>query len=681
MSGRRLYGVRLLSLIALFVLGIPVMSGAEEAPEKKLFFTPINPAFVKYADSLKDAAPEARGAALRAAEDPLAPPTYDLSHIKASSYANFLSRNGDALPAKFDLREQGRLTPVRNQNPFGTCWSFATLGSMESAYKKRYGKDIDLSEAHLAWYAYAEEPGWDIDLDENVFETGGYPQASNAILARGVGPVSEFDAPYGHPLVGSSANYANVLSLRETALLTSFAAARYDLGLEETALPPAEVLKSILMERGGIVVCYMHDDDRLNPATFGYYRPEGLDDDAGGHAVMIAGWDDDFPRGSFNADYRPKGDGAWLIRNSWGTGFADGGYFWMSYENSPMMGTAQYYPEKAEAGRHVYSYDPMGWIASAGPESGGLTGWMANIFTADEDETLVSAGFYTTEPDAGYEIYVYTDVQSSDPTSGDLRPAAVTRGRIDFAGYHVVDLAGSVSLSKGQTFSIVVKLTNPSHDAMIAVEYPSDILGSTRVSPLTGQGFIGENGTTWQDMAEEDWEIDLGELGDEEGTGVNVCLKAITRRAAAASQTPIVINADASVTDPDDPEKVTFTLDLLDPEVVRSYTFKSYVLVEGQPKSATRSSTTPSIVWDYAGLRSHLAGTALPMSVIVEPRSGMAGDQKVVSLNAPAMGAGATNNSSGSSGCNAGLGLAAAVMIALSCGLAAEKRRQQTRRN
>ena len=37
-----------------------------------------------------------------------------------------------ALPTSFDLRTTGKLTPVRNQGSFGTCWSFASYGSLES---------------------------------------------------------------------------------------------------------------------------------------------------------------------------------------------------------------------------------------------------------------------------------------------------------------------------------------------------------------------------------------------------------------------------------------------------------------------------------------------------------------------------------------------------------------------
>jgi len=49
------------------------------------------------------------------------------------------------------------------------------------------------------------------------------------------------------------------------------------------------------------------------------------------HAIAIVGWDDNFSRNNFVED--PGEDGAWLVKNSWGAGFADGGFMWISYKD------------------------------------------------------------------------------------------------------------------------------------------------------------------------------------------------------------------------------------------------------------------------------------------------------------------------------------------------------------
>ena len=51
------------------------------------------------------------------------------------------------LPSSYSLVSKGYVTSVKNQSPYGTCWTFATVGSAESSLKKKYGKDVDLAEA------------------------------------------------------------------------------------------------------------------------------------------------------------------------------------------------------------------------------------------------------------------------------------------------------------------------------------------------------------------------------------------------------------------------------------------------------------------------------------------------------------------------------------------------------
>ena len=52
---------------------------------------------------------------------------------------------GCVLPARYDLREEGCLTPVRDQGQLGTCWTFAAYGSLESAILKASSASASLS--------------------------------------------------------------------------------------------------------------------------------------------------------------------------------------------------------------------------------------------------------------------------------------------------------------------------------------------------------------------------------------------------------------------------------------------------------------------------------------------------------------------------------------------------------
>ena len=48
-------------------------------------------------------------------------------------------------------------TPVKSQGQVGFCWSYATIGLLESLMKKKTGVSVDLSEEALGYYRMAEE--------------------------------------------------------------------------------------------------------------------------------------------------------------------------------------------------------------------------------------------------------------------------------------------------------------------------------------------------------------------------------------------------------------------------------------------------------------------------------------------------------------------------------------------
>ena len=134
----------------------------------------------------------------------------------------------DTFPEKFDLRERGTVTPVKNQSPWSTCWSFAdiaasetsilnTLGMTAEEYREKYGEDMDLSEKHLAWFTAAALPesgegaegavpfnaaqaGEGLhpmeDSEKNPMNFGGNNILALTVLANGCGIVTEQLVPY-----------------------------------------------------------------------------------------------------------------------------------------------------------------------------------------------------------------------------------------------------------------------------------------------------------------------------------------------------------------------------------------------------------------------------------------------------------------------------------------------------
>ena len=126
------------------------------------------------------------------------------------------------------------------------------------------------------------------------------------------------------------------------------------------------------------------------------------------HAVAIVGWDDAFAASRFAT--RPAGDGAWLVRNSWGPAWGDGGYFWVSYYDAHVGRNTTYNAVFANTKpttnyEAIYSHDPLGWIDSIGFKTNSETAWVANVFTATGGQANSAVGLFAPVPGTTYTVY------------------------------------------------------------------------------------------------------------------------------------------------------------------------------------------------------------------------------------------------------------------------------------
>ena len=77
------------------------------------------------------------GTAVSAADIPSALPSAELPSLPDYGASDTYSRSYGTLPESYDSRKLGLITPVRNQNPWGTCWAFGALGAGEASLIKK----------------------------------------------------------------------------------------------------------------------------------------------------------------------------------------------------------------------------------------------------------------------------------------------------------------------------------------------------------------------------------------------------------------------------------------------------------------------------------------------------------------------------------------------------------------
>lgn len=331
-----------------------------------------------------------------------------------------------------------------------------------------------------------------------------------------------------------------------------------------------QTIKQIILENGATGLHYyvQFDNTYFNEETGAYYCDEVL---YVNHEVLIVGWDDSYPKENFNEDCRPENDGAWLLRNSWGTEWGDEGYFWLSYEDKNIIYAPFYKLESKDNYAKNYQYDIAGWGISISADEfinadkASKTGYMSNIFTAESNEQLEAVSFYTTDTGTEYEISVYTGVSANKPTSGTQAYSGQS-GMEPYAGYHTIELNEAVKLKAGESFSVVVKLENPSYPYAIPVEICTlpweketpDYMGSG------GESYYSADGEVWADVT------DMCDIMNTKGRVyvTNVCLKAFTNPLSESNEAVSNIRfsvlegpvADGSTLELEGAEEIYYTL-------------------------------------------------------------------------------------------------------------------------
>lgn len=387
------------------------------------------------------------------------------------------------LPKHYDMRELERVTPVRDQGLYGTCWAFASLAALETTLTPQ--ENLMFSPDHMSLCN-------SFSLGQN--EGGEYTMAI-AYMASWQGPVYESDDPYGDGKTNPDLKARKHLEEAQILAPKDYVAIKeaiYKYGAVETSIYTQ--MKTANSWSG------YYNRER---ATY-YYNQEATCN----HDIIIVGWDDDFPKEYFTIT--PENDGAFICKNSWGTEFGEDGYFYVSYEDANIGTTNVVYTKLGDANNfdNIYQSDLLGWRGQLGYEKD--QAYFANVYRAGEDEELAAVSFYATDVDTTYQVYVVPEFENEDSLN-DRK--LVAEGSFEQAGYYTVRLDEAVKLKDNQKFAVVVHIQTPGAVHPVAIEYDAD--SRTREFDITdGEGYISLYGNKW--------------MSAEKNKDCNLCLKAFT---------------------------------------------------------------------------------------------------------------------------------------------------------
>ena len=321
-------------------------------------------------------------------------------------------------------------------------------------------------------------------------------------------------------------------------------------GINEAGM---RAVKSELLKGRAVSIAFYADQSRptdevrkdgfLNLDTWAQYTDE---DRTTNHAVCIVGWDDSYPRENFNEGHLPEGDGAWIVKNSWGSeteyatredgtpigkkawGVRNGeglatGYFYLSYYDKNLTGpeTMVFDIDLIQAGglMSVFAYDYMPSLFAEANANYSVRDVnvlrTANVFTNSTDREVAVYGVSTktASPRTRVEYAMYRlKEDAKNPEDGEYLGKRLAY--YDYAGFHREALVkGEIRLQPGERIAVVVTETVTDNDGVKQYEFTANQSLSKELAGMIGgqmygvavvnrgESFVYQNGqwTDWFD--------------------------------------------------------------------------------------------------------------------------------------------------------------------------------------
>lgn len=378
--------------------------------------------------------------------------------------------NVATLPSRYDSRDWGWVSEVKNPGQIEFCWTFGMMGTLESALLKACGIKIDLSQNNmgntmLRYSTYGHT---------SVYEPGMCSLSASYLLSW-LGAFSEDYDSYDElgkisPVIATGEN----IHVQDVMFTSNFP---QDNGT---------YIKSAIFNYGSVDASFYGQStiDDVNPYFNDNTSAQYVDTFYNAtHEISIVGWDDHYSRDNFLIT--PLGDGAWIVKNSYGKDWGDNGMVYVSYYDKTLSVSTnidEYATAIIIENTVPYNKNYQHDIIWGGKFISGENLSYVNEFKALDDDLIAGVGTYFERSSINYTVSVYVNDQLKLTQSG-VSP---------YFGFHTIKLDKYIPVRKGDYFYAVI-----TSDSV-----PIMNLSDMRTHSYEGISWINRNGN-WSDLYEE----------------------------------------------------------------------------------------------------------------------------------------------------------------------------------
>ena len=463
---------------------------------------------------------------------------------------------------------------IKNQMQTNSCWAFAALSTLEtnlalSNYKRgvQLSKIYDFSERHMEYATTRTFPNDKINkygYTRNVGD-GGIYQFVSSYLINGSGAIQEAEMPFENNEntvdISEIQNKTVSSQVCETVEFPDYSKATGD---EKT-----EIMNRIKqhIQNYGAVQASIHGASSDISALSCYNNNTGAKYCSSSyihkidHAVSIIGWDDNYSIENFNESSRPKENGAWIVRNSWGDkledwkisdlkdeiftqykqqcinngwnsaeeipneflqsagytiegdrayiNYGDNGLIYISYEDANVAKALFGIVKASDTVNYdnLYQYDEL--YPDHYYNNRSSSAMLCNIFNKNTTgkEYLTQISLYVPET---YTCKVYVNPNGTEKNKANLEQVQLKAGEsitFDSVGYHTIEFAKPVEIS-ASSFAVMVEIQGTRKALSIPLEVKTEGLPVKYYDNAiieSGKCFIAKgndiNNCEWQDLS------------------------------------------------------------------------------------------------------------------------------------------------------------------------------------